>query len=77
MYDFFIDHAEQLNLHAGQLRVNMADMIDTERGQDDPAINFPPGTIRLEDKEGDHIMLSPLPTSDPNDPLARFIQATL
>ncbi|RDW82986.1 hypothetical protein BP5796_04477 [Coleophoma crateriformis] len=28
-----------------------------------------PGTVRLEDRAGTHIVLSPQPTSDPNDPL--------
>lgn len=32
---------------------------------------FPPGTVRLSDKADTHLVLSPQPTSDPNDPLVR------
>lgn len=32
---------------------------------------FPPGTVRVEDKLGDYIVLSPQPSSDPNEPLVR------
>ncbi|OJJ50112.1 hypothetical protein ASPZODRAFT_149519 [Penicilliopsis zonata CBS 506.65] len=30
---------------------------------------FPPGTVRLEDRQNQHLILSPQPTSDPNEPL--------
>ncbi|OJJ50416.1 hypothetical protein ASPZODRAFT_57859 [Penicilliopsis zonata CBS 506.65] len=29
----------------------------------------PPGTVRLEDRQGDHLVLSPQPSADPNEPL--------
>lgn len=32
---------------------------------------FPPGTVRLSDRAESHLVLSPQPTSDPNDPLVR------
>ncbi|RDW68165.1 hypothetical protein BP6252_09561 [Coleophoma cylindrospora] len=47
----------------------MANMMDPESEACNSTIVLSPGTIRLEDMEGDHIVLSPQPTSDPNDPL--------
>lgn len=41
--------------------------MDSFAHDDDTA--FPPGTIRLETKHNNEIVLSPQPTSDPNDPL--------
>lgn len=31
--------------------------------------NLPPGTHRIEDSRGEHVVLSPQPNSDPNQPL--------
>lgn len=38
---------------------------------------FPPGTVRLSDKENESLVLAPQPTSDPNDPLvcSSFLQS--
>jgi hypothetical protein len=35
------------------------------------SVSFPPGTVRLSDLAESHVVLSPQPTSDPNDPLVR------
>lgn len=33
---------------------------------------LPPGTQRIEDERGAHIVLSPVPSSDPNQPLVSY-----
>jgi hypothetical protein len=41
--------------------------------KDEDDVRFPPGTIRLEARHNATIVLSPQPSSDPNDPLVRLL----
>ena len=40
-----------------------------ERHPHPPYEELAPGTVMLSDRLGEHIVLSPQPSSDPNDPL--------